>query len=139
MGKPDFVSLGIAIVIIHAMLRAADTQRHIAVAEQDTSSRDRIAASRDVGSVEGAVAQGTIISVLRYSLTHLLDVENARWEEMVIEDGLNTREPFQAHDFFTVEAIVRLAELDMAFGWDLAEVVVKGHRYSSNFSKEDVT
>jgi hypothetical protein len=45
----------------------------------------------------------------------------------MVEDRLDPREPFQAHDLFAVEPAVGPAELGMTGVGQLAQAVVEGH------------
>jgi hypothetical protein len=102
MSEPDLVSLGIAVDIIHAPVGMAQAQGDIRVTEQYPAGRDRIASSGQVGGAESAVLQRSELGVFYACGAKILDLLDARGQEMVVQDRLKPSETFQAHDFFTV-------------------------------------
>src|SRR5689334_4261599 len=59
MHPPRFISLGVAIEIIHAFGGATHAEVHIVVSQQDAACRDGVSALRRFGSGKGTVADRT--------------------------------------------------------------------------------
>ncbi|MBM2844587.1 MAG: hypothetical protein HW404_2424 [Anaerolineales bacterium] len=127
MGEPHFIGLGVAIKIAHALCRPTDAQRHVGVAEQDAPGGDRIAAGRHFAGGVGPVAQRAERRVLDPRRPKLLRADEARRQEVMVEDRLDAREPLQPHDLFAVQAAVRPAELDVSLFRELTQAMVEGH------------
>src|SRR5688572_5693153 len=60
----------------------------------------------------------------------------ARWNEVVIQNGLNRRETFQPHQFFAIQLAVLFSKLCMSFVRDLSEFMVERHVFSCSLYSE---
>ena len=131
VGKPDLVGLAVPVKIAHALGGVAGAQNHVLVSKQGAARRHGIAPGGEIGCGESAVFERAKLDVFDFGRAEIFHFEHTRWKEMVVEDGLDAGKTLQTHHFFTVEIAIRFAKLDVAFGGNLSEFVVKGHRETS--------
>src|SRR5215212_11363623 len=111
MDPPGLVSLRVAIEIVHAFRGTRNAQGNIPVGKEWDACRNRIRSQRGIGSLEGTVPDGSKVHRFRQARAEIFQLFDARWKEVVIQNGFKGGESFQAHHFFTIKSSIWFAKL----------------------------